>query len=82
MCPVVDKSGQNRSLCFQVLVINGCGKTHKVRDARGEGEVVGVGIQLVPFEVIAQRCTPVREQFEYIGCGEIYLLLLIAVVYW
>ena len=78
---VVDKGGQDRTLRFQMLVIDGCSETHKIRDACGESEIIGVGIELVPFEIITQRGTPVGEQFEYIGCREIHFLLLIAIIH-
>ena len=64
-----------------MFVINGCGETHKVRDTSGESEVVGIGIEFVPFEIITQRSTPIREQFENIGRREVYLLLFIAVIH-
>ena len=54
MCLVVDKGGQDGTLRLQMLVIDGCRKTHEIRDARGESEIIGVGIELVPFEIITQ----------------------------
>ena len=64
-----------------MLVVDGCGEAHEVRDTRRIGEVPDVGIELVPFEVIAQRGTPVGQQLQHVGSREINLLLLIAVVH-
>ena len=79
MCSVVDEGGEDGALGLQVLVVDGGGKAHEVRDTRGVGEVPHVGIELVPLEVVAQRGTPVRQQFEYVGSREVDLLLLVAV---
>ena len=80
MCSVVDEGGEDGALGFQVLVIDSGGKAHEVRDTRGVGEVPHVGIELVPLEIVAQRGTPVRQQFEHVGSREVELLLLVAVV--
>ena len=80
MAAVVDERGEQRALRLQVLVVDGGGQADEVRQSRGKGEVPCVGIQLVPFQVVAQRGAPVGQQLQHIGCREIQLLLAVAAV--
>ena len=77
---IVNKSRQDRTLSLQVLIVDSRSQTYQITDACGIGKVIDVGIQLVPLEVVAQRCTPVGQQLKNVGSREIELLLLVTVI--
>ena len=63
-----------------MLVVYCRGYADKVGQPRGISEIISVSIQLVPFEVIAERGAPVGQDFQYVGCRQVEFLLLVAVV--
>ena len=78
--PVVGGNPHHRGLHLQVVVVDGCCQRKHVGEACRESKVIGVGKQLVPSEVVAERCTPVGQQLHHVGCGKVQLLLVIDVV--
>ena len=63
-----------------MLVVYCRGYADKVGQPRGISEIISVSIQLVPFEVIAERGAPVGQDFQYVGCRQVEFLLLVVVV--
>ena len=56
---VVNECGKDRALRLQMLVVDSCSQTYKIRDASWVGKVIDIGIQFVPLKVVSKRCTPV-----------------------
>ena len=76
----MDECRNDRGLHLYPSCVDGCGYADEIVQTGGVDEAVGVGVELVPPEVVGHRQTPVLHYLVDVGRRHIELLLPVAVV--